>query len=65
MTGGGFLGLVAYGAQNVLLSGNPQLTYFYKTFRRYSHFFTESVTTNMDGPNELFYDQPIKVNNKN
>lgn len=64
MTGGGFLGLVAYGAQNVLLSGNPQLTYFYKTFRRYSHFFTESVTTNMDGPNELFYDQPIKVRAK-
>ena len=64
MTGGGFLGLVAYGAQNVLLSGNPQMTYFYKAFRRYSHFFTENVTTAMDGPNELFYDQSIKVRAK-
>ncbi len=64
MTGGGFLGLVAYGAQNVILSGNPQMTYFYKAFKRYSHFFTESVTTAMDGPNELFYDQSIKLRAK-
>ena len=64
MTGGGLIVLVAYGAQNVLLSGNPQMTYFYKAFRRYSHFSMENVTTAMDGPNELFYDQPIKLRAK-
>lgn len=64
MTGGGLIALVAYGAQNVLLSGNPEMTYWYKAFRRYSHFATESVTTALEGPNELFYDQPIKLRAK-
>ena len=61
MTGGGLLTLVAYGQQNVLLSGNPQFTYFYKVFRRYSHFSMENVATPMDGPTELQYDQNIKL----
>ena len=34
MAGGGLIALVAYGAQNVLLSGNPQMTYFYKAFKQ-------------------------------
>jgi hypothetical protein len=61
MPGGGLLSLVSYGAQNTLLSGNPDLTYFYKTFRRYSHFSEESVTTQFDGPNELSFDQGIQI----
>jgi hypothetical protein len=60
MTGGGLLTLVAYGQQNVLLSGNPQFTYFYKAFRRYSHFSMENVTTALEGPSELLYDQTIR-----
>ena len=64
MTGGGLLGLIAYGAQNVILSGNPQMTFFYKAFRKYSHFSQESISTAMDGQNELFYDQPIKLRAK-
>jgi hypothetical protein len=61
MTGGGLLTLVAYGQQNVLLSGNPQFTYFYNVFRRYSHFSMENVATAMDGPTELQYDQNIRL----
>jgi hypothetical protein len=61
MTGGGLLTLVAYGQQNVLLSGNPQMTYFYKAFRRYSHFSMENVTTSLEGPSELLYDQTIRL----
>lgn len=61
MTGGGLLTLVAYGQQNVLLSGNPQMTFFYKAFRRYSHFSMENVTTALDGPSELSYDQTIRL----
>lgn len=61
MPGGGLFALVAYGAQNVLLSGNPDFTYFYKTYKKYAHFAEESVTFSMDGPQDLSYDQPIQV----
>lgn len=64
MAGGGLLALVAYGAQNVLLSGNPQMTYFYKAFKRYSHFAMESITIPLEGPNELSFDQPIQLRAK-
>ena len=61
MPGGGLIVLVSYGAQNTILSGNPQFTYFYKNFRRYSHFSQESVTIALEGQNELFYDRPIQL----
>lgn len=61
MPGGGLFSLVAYGAQNVLLSGNPDFTYFYKTYKKYSHFAEESVTFSMDGSPQLSYDQPVQV----
>lgn len=61
MTGGGLLTLVTYGSQNVLLSGNPQMTYFYKAFRRYSHFSMENVTKQLEGPTELQYDKQINL----
>lgn len=61
MPGGGLFTLVSTGAQNVILNGNPEMTYFYKTFRRYSHFSEESVTTTFDGPNELQFDQSVQI----
>jgi hypothetical protein len=61
MPGGGLFALVAYGAQNVLLSGNPDFTYFYKVYKKYTHFAEESVTFAMDGTQELSYDLPIQV----
>jgi hypothetical protein len=61
MPGGGLLALVSYGAQNVILNGNPDFTYFYKVFKRYSHFSTENATIPLEGPNDLFYDQPIRL----
>ena len=61
MPGGGLFVLVAYGAQNVLLSGNPDFTYFYKSYKKYTHFSEESVTQPMDGVQELSIDQPIQV----
>jgi hypothetical protein len=64
MTGGGLLVLVAYGSQNVLLSGNPQMTYYYKLFKRYSHFSMENVSIALDGPNELQYDQTVQLRAK-
>lgn len=64
MTGGGLLALVAYGTQNVLLSGNPEMTFWYKSYRRYSHFSQESVSFALEGPNELFWNQQIKLRAK-
>lgn len=64
MPGGGLYVLVAYGAQNILLSGNPDFTFFYKTYKKYAHFSEESVTQTMDGPTEPFIDQPIQVRYK-
>lgn len=64
MPGGGLLALVSYGAQNVILNGNPEFTYFYKVFKRYSHFAVENTTIPLEGPNELFYDQPIRLRAK-
>ena len=61
MVGGGLFALVAYGAQNVLLSGNPDFTFMYKAYKKYAHFSEESVTFSMDGPQNLSYDQPIQV----
>jgi hypothetical protein len=64
MPGGGLLALVSYGSQNVILNGNPEFTYFYKVFKRYSHFSMENATIPLEGPNELFYDQPIRLRAK-
>lgn len=64
MTGGGILVLVAYGSQNVIISGNPQMTYYYKIFKRFSHFSMENVTIALDGPNELQWDQTIQLRAK-
>jgi len=61
MTGGGLLILIAYGSQNVILSGNPQMTYYYKLFKRYSHFSMENVSIALEGPNELQYDQTTQL----
>jgi hypothetical protein len=64
MTGGGLFVLVAYGSQNVILSGNPDFTYFYTVLKKYSHFSFESVTIPLEGPQELFFDEPIRLRAK-
>lgn len=35
--------LVAYGAQDVYLTGNPQITYFKTIYKRHTNFATESI----------------------
>ena len=41
--GGGLLQLVAYGAQDIYLTGNPQITYFKTVYRRHTNFSMESI----------------------
>lgn len=41
--GGGLMQLVAYGAQDMYLTGNPQITYFKVVHRRHTNFSMESI----------------------
>ena len=41
--GGGLMQLVAYGAQDIYLTGNPQITFFKVVYRRHTNFAMESV----------------------
>ena len=61
---GGLLALVCYGNENVILNGNPQTTYFYKSFERYTHFSPEPIQVPLDGPNLLQTDSPILLKTK-
>ena len=36
--GGGLMQLVAYGAQDVYLTNDPQITFFKTTYRRHTNF---------------------------
>ena len=41
--GGGLMQLVAYGAQDVYLTGDPQITFFKCVYRRHTNFAVESI----------------------
>ena len=41
--------LVAYGAQDVYLTGNPQITFWKVTYRRYTNFAIESIEQTFNG----------------
>lgn len=47
--GGGLLQLVAYGAQDVYLTGNPQITFFKVVYRRHTNFSMESIQQTLNG----------------
>ena len=47
--GGGLLQLVAYGAQDVYLTGNPQITFFKVVYRRHTNFAIESIMQTYNG----------------
>jgi effector-binding domain-containing protein len=40
---GGLIQLVAYGAQNVFLNGNPTVSFFKKVYKTHTNFSTESI----------------------
>lgn len=47
--GGGLMQLVAYGAQDVYLTGNPQITFFKVVYRRHTNFAMECIEQTMTG----------------
>jgi len=47
--GGGLLQLVAYGAQDVYLTGNPQITFFKVAYRRHTNVALEAIEQTFNG----------------
>jgi len=47
--GGGLMQLVAYGAQDIYLTGNPQITFFKIVYRRHTNFSMESIQQTWNG----------------
>lgn len=51
--GGGLMQLVAYGAQDVYLTGNPSITFFKVVYRRHTNFATESLEQTFAGTGDF------------
>ena len=47
--GGGLMQLVAYGAQDIYLTGNPQITFFKVVYRRHTNFAMEAIQQTLSG----------------
>ena len=50
---GGLMQLVAYGAQDVYLTGNPQITFFKVVYRRHTNFSMETIEHALNGNPEF------------
>ena len=46
--GGGLMQLVAYGAQDIYLTGNPQITFWKVVYRRHTNFARESIEQTLE-----------------
>ena len=46
---GGLMQLVAYGAQDVYLTGNPKVTFFQAVYRRHTNFAMENIEQTVNG----------------
>ena len=46
---GGLMQLVAYGAQDVYLTGNPKVTFFQAVYKRHTNFAMENIQQTVNG----------------
>jgi hypothetical protein len=58
--GGGLMQLVAYGAQDIYLTGNPQITFFKVVYRRHTNFSIEAIRQVFDGSTTNLHSGGIK-----
>ena len=47
--GGGIIQIASYGAQDVFLTGNPQITFFKMIYRRHTNFAIETIRHSFEG----------------
>jgi hypothetical protein len=50
--GGGLMQLGAYGAQDIYLTGNPQITFFKVVYRRHTNFSMETIEQTIKGSSQ-------------
>lgn len=55
MVGGGLMQLVAYGAQDAYLTGNPQITFFKTVYRRHTDLSLNEFNNNEIEPCQYIY----------
>ena len=58
---GGLMQLVAYGAQDIYLTGNPQITFFKVVYRRHTNFSMECIKQAINGKSTI---GTSSINNK-
>ena len=56
--GGGLMQLVAYGAQDIYLTGNPQITFFKNVYKKYSNFSMEYIELPFNVINDITISRP-------
>ena len=59
--GGGLMQLVAYGAQDVYLTGDPEITFFKVVYRRHTNFSAESIQQTINGTVALGGDVTVTI----
>jgi len=59
---GGLMQLVAYGAQDVYLTGNPQITLFKVVYRRHTNFSMETIELTFDGNPDFGRRSTVTIN---
>jgi hypothetical protein len=62
--GGGLLQLVAYGAQDAYLSGNPHITFWKILYKRHTNFAMEAMRVNFTGA-PVYGQRVVAVVNRN
>ena len=51
--GGGLIQLVAMGAQDIYITGNPQITFFKIVYRRHTSFSIETIEQTVEGDSKI------------
>ncbi len=65
MGGGGLMQLVAYGMQDVYLTGNSQITFFKNLYRRHTNFSCEAVEQTFQSNSTSFGNKLVAVISRN
>ena len=65
MGGGGLMQLVAYGMQDVYLTGNSQITFFKNLYRRHTNFSVEAVEQTFQSASKQFGNRLVAVISRN
>lgn len=61
---GGLLNIAAYGAENIILTGNPTKTFFNATYKKYTNFGLQRFRIDYEGQRTLNFNSETEMNFK-